>query len=239
MNAEKTRSAVILDELLEKENINPNQLAQKMGISRSQPIYDIMNGKVKKLSEKYADKILAAYPHYNKRWLLTGEQPMVKTEFAANARQAEVDMFMQVPLIPVRASAGYLTGYGDLEYIESLPTMPVIVDKQYKGKYRLFEVDGDSMDDGTRDSICDKDIVLAREVKRELWQSKLHIRDWDFVIVHRTDKIAIKQITEHDVATCRILCHPTNPLYEDYWVELNDVLELYNVIKIVDRNTRR
>jgi hypothetical protein len=41
-------SSEILRILIENENINPNQLAVKMGLKRTQPIYDILNGKIKK-----------------------------------------------------------------------------------------------------------------------------------------------------------------------------------------------
>jgi plasmid maintenance system antidote protein VapI len=69
----------ILNEFLQKECINPNQLAAKMKLSRTQPIYDILNGKIKRISENYVDKILEEYPKYNKVWLLTGEGDMLKS----------------------------------------------------------------------------------------------------------------------------------------------------------------
>lgn len=94
------------------------------------------------------------------------------------------------------------------------------------------------MDDGSRDSICDKDIVLAREIQRHLWLNKLHIRDWYFVIVHRTDGVSIKQITEHDVEHGIITCHSLNNMFHDYQVRLDEVAELYNVIKVIDRSMR-
>jgi transcriptional regulator with XRE-family HTH domain len=45
--------------------------------------------------------------------------------------------------VPVKARAGYLNGYGDAEYMESLPTfrLPGL----NNGTYRMFEVDGPSM----------------------------------------------------------------------------------------------
>ena len=119
-----------------------------------------------------------------------------------------------------------------------LPTFPVIVDRTYKGKYRCFEVEGDSMDDGTRNAICDRDIILGRDIKRDLWKSKLHIKDWDFIIVHM-DGITVKRIIEHDTDNGVIKCHSTNPLYDDFILNLDQIIELYNVIKIVDRNARR
>lgn len=146
--------------------------------------------------------------------------------------------FLQIPFVPIHAQGGYAKGYGDIEYIDSLPTIPVIVDKNYRGKYRVFEVEGDSMDDGSRNSICNGDKILCREVRHEFWTSKLHIKDWYFVLCMKNDGITVKQITSHEVSNGLVVCHPLNPIFEDFTVNLEDVAELFNVIKIVDRNTR-
>lgn len=186
-------------------------------------------------SRKMLELFLEKYDSVNPAWLYTGEGPMLKKQ---EAKPLENFEFVMIPHVPVTARAGYLSGFGDDEYIESLPTIPVIVDKQYNGKYRVFDVDGDSMDNGTRLSLYDKDKVLCREIKKDLWQYKLHINDWFFVIVHKEEGVIVKQITEHNVDTCEITCHSLNPLFKDFTINLDDVLELYNVIKIVDRNTR-
>jgi hypothetical protein len=157
-----------------------------------------------------------------------------------NAKVKPLDdiRYMNVPFIPVPAQAGYMAGYGDSEYIEELSTIPVIVDREYKGKYRVFEVKGDSMDDGSRNALYDGDKILCRDVRQDLWASKLHIRDWYFVIVSWTEGVIVKQIIEHDVETGHITYHSLNPIFEDRKINLRDVSELYNVIKIVDRNAR-
>src|ERR1035437_2239347 len=105
---------------------------------------------------------------------------------------------MQVPLVNQYAYAGYLNGYTDADYMEELPKVPFIVDREYKGKYVCFEVRGDSMDDGSSDSYLPGDIALCREISPNLWQSKLHISKWDFIIVHKTEGILIKKIMEHN-----------------------------------------
>lgn len=146
--------------------------------------------------------------------------------------------FNLIPLVPIRARAGYLSGYSDESFIEELPTIPVLTDRAFKGKYMCFEVEGDSMDNGSDKSLKDADVILCREVRKELWRSKLHIHDWYFVIVHQ-DGIMVKQIVDHNVNTGEITCHSLNPLYgEDFKINLSDVYELYNVIKIVDRPLR-
>lgn len=63
----------VLEYILAKEEISYAQLSKKMGLSRAQPLYDIRDGKIKKISESNASKIIAVYPHYNRIWLLTGE----------------------------------------------------------------------------------------------------------------------------------------------------------------------
>ena len=185
------------------------------------------------------DKITSKLPSVNPTWLLTGEGSMLtdtsSQTFQPNARQINDLSYMSIPIIHVKAHCGYLNGYGDEDYIDTLPTMPVIVDKTYHGKYRIFEAEGDSMDDDSRLAICDGDKVLAREVKRDLWLPKLHIKDWYFVIVHRTEGISIKQITNQDEMG-NITCHSLNEMFNDYTINLDDVLEIYNVIKVVERS---
>ena len=182
--------------------------------------------------------IVLQFPQLNAGWLMTGEGNMLKSGIVNEVASKAIGEFVYVPLVPIRAKAGYLVGFGDATYIETLPTVPVITDRTFHGKYRCFEIEGDSMDDGSRSAICDRDIILGREVGRQLWTSKLHYSDWLFVIVHQ-EGILIKKIVNHDVEKGIITCHSLNPLYgEDFDVLLDDVSELYNVIKIVDRTAK-
>ena len=214
------------------------EIAEKMGYTKSS-FSQIVNGKVP-LSNKFIEKLIAIDSSLNKSWIVSGEGDMLmddpKLQIEAKTND-EVD-FLKVPLIPIRGKGGYLKGYGDVKYIESLDTIPLVVDHAFKGKFRCFEVDGDSMDDGTRKAICDRDIVLGREIKRELWSNELRINDWDFIIVNR-DGIAIKRIKGLDTTTGIIKCHSLNSLYEDVEQKIDKVIELYSLIKIVDRSARR
>lgn len=229
--------------IMEKEGYNKNSFSTAIGISNNVTITRIINEK-RNPSKATCQKIIDRFPQYNFDWLFSGTGEMIKeditvsTPFVSNATRLETTGFMNVPLVHVRAQCGYLNGFGDDGYIESLPSLPVIVDRTYHGKYMLFEAEGDSMDDGSKDSICDGDIVLAREVKRDLWRYKLHIKDWYFIIVHRTEGIAIKKIIDHDVEHGIITCHSLNDMFRDYKVCLDEIAELYNLIKIVDRSAR-
>lgn len=226
--------------IIEKEGLNKNSFSKAIGISNNVTITRIIN-EHRTPSRATCEKIVSAFPAYNLEWLLTGEGNMLtdapSQTYHSNARPVDDLSYMNVPVIHIKAQCGYLAGYGDTEYIDTLPTMPVIVDKTYHGKYRIFEAEGDSMDDGSRNSICDGDKLLCREVRRDLWLPKLHINDWYFVIVHRTKGISIKQITSQDDKG-NITCHSLNELFNDYTVNLDDVVEIYNVIKVVERNMR-
>ena len=226
--------------IIEKEGLNKNSFSKAIGISNNVTITRIIN-EHRTPSRATCEKIVSAFPAYNLEWLLTGEGNMLtdapSQTYHSNARPVDDLSYMNVPVIHIKAQCGYLAGYGDTEYIDTLPTMPVIVDKTYHGKYRIFEAEGDSMDDNSRLAICDGDKVLAREVRRDLWLPKLHINDWYFVIIHRTKGISIKQITAQDDKG-NIPCHSLNELFNDYTVNLDDVVEIYNVIKVVERNMR-
>ena len=220
---------------LKQKNINASEFGRTIGVSNA-----YISSIVQSIPPDKLQRITLNYPDLNTGWLLTGDGEMLKNSaLKSDAREKEINEFVHVPMVPVRAKAGYLIGYGDQEYVDTLPTIPVITDRTFHGKYRCFEVEGDSMDDGSSDALCDRDVVLCREIRRDLWQYKLHINDWDFVIVHK-EGILIKRIVEHNVDRGTITCHSLNPMFgPDFTVNLLDVYELYNVLKIVDRSTRR
>lgn len=181
-------------------------------------------------------KIINRFPKYNLEWLYTGTGEIYSQETNINktveALPLAPDHIIYVPLVNQYAYAGYLCGYADAEYIESLPTIPFIVDQEAHGKYMAFEVKGDSMDDGTDEAYKEGDRLLCREIYQQYWaESKLHIRKWDFVIVHK-EGILIKRIIDHDVENYTITIHSLNSFYPDRVLELKDVRQIFNVIEM-------
>lgn len=142
---------------------------------------------------------------------------------------------MSVPLVEYQAKAGYLMEYADHTFIEELPRHEITVSKYHRGRYIAFEVDGDSMDDGTINSIPDGCIITCREIKRDLWSSRLHTHKYpNWVFVHKTKGVVVKQILSQDMETGVLVLHSLNPdkkLYPDYEIHLDDVLQILNVVK--------
>lgn len=176
-------------------------------------------------------------------WLTTGQGNMTgehKTQggngtIVQEKAAEQVDVhFITVPLVQQYAYAGYLAGFSDEEYVDSLPHIPFPADGPAKGNYMAFEIKGDSMYDGTPDSYDEGEIALCREIQPVYWNSKLHTHKWrDYVIVHRFEGILIKRIIDHKVEEGIIKCHSLNSMYEDFEVHLKDVMQLFNVIKTV------
>lgn len=223
----------IINKVLEELNLKAPTFAESIGV-KYQRIFDLQKGKVKKISSSLANDIISKYGQFNLTWLLTGEGEMLNTPNQPSDEASLIDepIILRVPLVSQYAQAGYLCGYADAAYMATLPTIPYIVDHEAQGHYVAFEVKGDSMNDGTEDAILEGDRLLCREIQPHLWvDSKLHIRKWDFVIVH-TEGILVKRIIDHNVENHTITIHSLNSMYPDKVINLADVKQIFNVIEL-------
>lgn len=200
----------------------------------------LRQGLVTEVSIKILKPFIEAYPEVNVNYILTGCGPMFNQETKTDevqevkndAKPISTEIIIQVPLVNQYAYAGYLSGYQTDTYIDSLPTIPFIADHEMKGNYIAFEVKGDSMNDGTEESYLEGDKLFCREIPQHLWvDSKLHIRKWDFVIVHE-EGILIKRIIDHDVQNHTITVHSLNDFYPDKVIDLADVRQIFNVVEM-------
>lgn len=223
----------IINKVLEELNLKAPTFAESIGV-KYQRIFDLQKGKVKKISSSLANDIISKYGQFNLTWLLTGEGEMLNVSNQPSDEASPIDepIILRVPLVSQYAQAGYLCGYADAAYMATLPTIPYIVDHEAQGHYVAFEVKGDSMNDGTEEAILEGDRLLCREIMPHLWaDSKLHIRKWDFVIVH-TEGILVKRIIDHDVENHTITIHSLNSMYPDKVINLADVKQIFNVIEL-------
>lgn len=207
--------------LFRKENkMTQVQLAEYLGVTQGF-ISQVEKG-ISQLPESIISKILSDGLYK----LPQNKFPNNEVTFLDNPN------FVMVSVVGQYAAAGYLKGYADEEYIDTLPKIPFFVDHDPKGKYMGFEVRGDSMDDDSTNSIIEGDTLICREIKPELWYDKLHIRKYFFVIAHKIEGILVKQITNHNPETGDITIHSLNSFYPDQILNLRDVAQLFNVIQI-------
>lgn len=218
--------------LIKKEGLNPNQFYTISGLG---------NGYLNNVGESFRkptiEKIQKNFPHWNMDWILyekgepTIDLPKDNIE-NLEAIPLNQNYIINVPLVNQYAQAGYICGFQDAAYIATLPTIPFIIDHEAKGNYVAFEVRGDSMNDGTEESYLEGDRLLCREIAPYLWaESKLHIRKWDFVIVHEGG-ILVKRIIDHNVENHTITIHSLNDMYPDRVIDLAEVKQIFNVIEL-------
>ena len=216
--------------LIEKEGINPNQFYTISGLG---------NGYLNNVGESFRkptiEKIKKSFPHWNMYWILYEKgEPIISKENieVLEAVPLNQNYIINVPLVNQYAQAGYLCGFQDAAYMATLPTIPFIIDHEAKGNYVAFEVRGDSMNDGTEESYLEGDRLLCREIAPYLWaESKLHIRKWDFVIIHE-EGILVKRIIDHNLENHTITIHSLNDMYSDRVIDLAEVRQIFNVIEL-------
>jgi transcriptional regulator with XRE-family HTH domain len=222
---------------IEKRNISQKQLQEDLGVSQ-QYVNALVNCK-KNIGKRMAKKLADLYD-LNESKLLIGEIDDIDEEnINYNSRDKTGNYGIKpktytnslaVKVVTIPARAGYVDSYYSETFLSDLPTVLIEADKEYKGNYLAFEVDGDSMEP----DYYKGDIVICREVKRDLWQYKLHYKDYDFVIAHGSKGITLKEITNHNVETGDITCHSVNQengANPDFVWNLKEVAFLYNVVE--------
>lgn len=126
-----------------------------------------------------------------------------------------------VVLVPVRARAGYLNGYGDSEYIQSLPvyTLPGL----RNGTFRAFETDGHSMSP----TLKNHDIVIGE------WVDSIdHITDDRiYIIVTKTKGIVVKRVlnrvSKYGFLVCKSDSITNRSEYPNLQIYPDDIKELW------------
>ncbi|KZE82866.1 hypothetical protein AV926_04780 [Myroides marinus] len=202
-----------------------------------------INNISKSISLEKISTIKQKYPQLNIEWLLTGEGEMIKNkEPKHEAIPVTAGHVKFIPLVSQYAQAGYLSGFDNPVYMDTLPTIPIIIpqENEAKGEYVCFEVAGDSMisEEDPAESLFEHDLLICRNVNQVYWLSKLHYNKWDFVIVHKTEGVIVKRIINHDVEKGEITIHSLNPLYQDKVLHLKDISQIMNVV-MINRNRKR
>lgn len=134
------------------------------------------------------------------------------------ALQADSDM-ETIPLVPVKASAGYAAGYGDVEYIGRLPQFSLPFPELSKsGTCRMFQIRGDSM----------LPVPPGAYVLAEYVQDWTSVKDHSCcIVVTRDDGVVYKRVVNHLEEKQQLLLVSDNKDYAPYTVDAAQVLEIW------------
>ncbi len=121
-----------------------------------------------------------------------------------------------IEIIPAQASAGYLSGYDDPEYIEQLqkiklPFLPT-------GTHRAFPIKGDSML-----PVKDGAFVVAKYVEdiNDIKNGRTYI------VLTKNDGLVYKRVYLQEDDSHSLLLSSDNKLYKPYLVSKTSILELW------------
>lgn len=147
-----------------------------------------------------------------KSWRISGKPKREVLAITVDVHNKE-----NVELVTQKASAGYLSGFQDPEFVKDLPkiSLPVLPKNR---TYRAFEIQGDSML-----PVQPGSIIFAEYVEdiSAIKNGKL------YVLVTRNDGIVFKRIFNFSGQESKLLLVSDNRLYEPYGVEVADILEVW------------
>ena len=145
-----------------------------------------------------------------------------------------------IEVVPVKASAGYLNGYADPEYIEQLeqiklPFIPT-------GKHRAFPIKGDSMLPLKEGSwVIGKYLEKPEEIKngrtyilltkdegivyKRVYRSE--VEDPQIALFHSDTETHSKNKSQSESGSGALILKSDNKTYEPYAVSLSNVLEIW------------
>lgn len=206
------------------------QLAKKLGYATLEVITSGRN----EMGPGLAERILQICPQISRTWLLKGIGEMLVED---QLKESLPSKLKKIPTIHSHAQQTFPSQLHNPDYIGQLPVSVWEISGGFSGKHYCFEVNNDSMDDGSRQAIIEGDWVLCREIEPSLWEHKLDQKEWQFVILHKTHGLVLKKITKHNTTNQTISCKSLNVFYKDVDYALSEVLAIYNIIGL-KRNLR-
>ena len=222
------------------------------GVINSEPTLT----KIKKGEQEPSKKTIKLFCNtygVNESWIYTGEGTMeVANLIPVSIKDKEGDFYteshnnvkfyelgsnkyrMVVKLVPFAAYGQFINECNTLEpEKESWEDESFETDKIAHGKYFAFEVRGESMDNGTRNSFEEGDRVLVRELDRIHWEEGLRFNDHPYWVVVFDSSVLIKQIVKQDLEKGTITFHSLNPSpeYSDFSLDMDRIRALYYVLQ--------
>jgi transcriptional regulator with XRE-family HTH domain len=139
------------------------------------------------------------------------------------ASTVDQDNKENIELVPVRAQAGYTSGFADPEYISELPVFQLPFLAREK-KYRTFQLQGDSM----------------FPIPEKAWVTGEYVIDWKTiktgeacVVLTVSDGIVFKIIENRIEREGMLTLISLNPLYEPYEININEIREIWRFVHFI------
>jgi transcriptional regulator with XRE-family HTH domain len=162
--------------------------------------------------------------------LLRKDVSDTKTNYIAKRRaQKMANGRTDIPFVPVKAAAGYLTGYADPDFVDELNTftLPMLAG----GDYRAFEIIGDSMMPTASGS------VIVGERVQNLDDVKTN---QTYIVVSKADGTVYKRMMKNNRQKNKFTLISDNPSFQPYSINAEDIVEVWQAQMIISKaNTQQ
>jgi transcriptional regulator with XRE-family HTH domain len=209
--------------LRKKKGQTQQQFADTMGIKRSlvgayeedraEPKYELLK-KVAEYFELTIDEFINE--SINDKW-----KPKLKSQ-GSNLRILSISVDHNdnenIEMVPVKASAGYLNGFADPEYIKDLPKFQLPLPALKQGTFRAFEIVGDSM----------LPIQPGSVIIGEYMDNWNEVKTGEtYVIVSKAEGVVYKRAGNRFKENKELKLVSDNKMYDAYNVPAEDILEIW------------
>lgn len=224
-----------LQDHFDKLGLTQIAIAKKLGVSKAY-VNSLFTGK-RPFGKKQAE-IWESEFGISRSFLLTGEGPFLKSNSNAHEIGSVIaiggtdDIVTLVDYIPVAAHATFIENLitPTTNQFEKFPVILHSDEREEADKYKIFEVDGDSM----APSIYDGAIVLAKEIPESRW----HYAEGT-VIISFAEYVVIKRIKTNRLLTDNLLILSSdNQKYGQMTVQLSDIRAIYKAKRIISSDIK-
>ena len=159
----------------------------------------------------------------------TGLDTLRKKTTASNLRLLSVVVDKegdeQVVVVPVKARAGYLNHYEDIDNYTELPSFQLPLPEIYSGQtHRVFQIEGDSMIPMPPGSY-----VLTRYV--ENWQNIKNGKT--YVVISKSEGVVYKRVLNEIEHSFLLTLQSDNKMYPDIQLNVDDIMEVWEAVGFI------
>jgi len=209
--------------LRKKNGQTQQQFADLMGIKRSlvgayeedraEPKYELL----KRIAENFEltiDEFINET--INDKW-----KPKLKSQ-GSNLRILSISVDASdnenIEMVPVKASAGYLNGFSDPQYIKDLPKFQLPLPSLKQGTFRAFEITGDSM----------LPIQPGSVIIGEYMDNWNDVKTGEtYIVISKNEGVVYKRAGNRFKENKELKLISDNKVYDPYMVAADDILEIW------------
>jgi transcriptional regulator with XRE-family HTH domain len=209
--------------LRKKKGLTQQQFADALGIKRSlvgayeedraEPKYELLKN-IASYYEFTIDEFINE--EINDKW--KPKQKSTGSNLRILSISVDKDDNENIELVPVKASAGYLNGYSDPEYIKDLPRFQLPLPSLKQGTFRGFEIMGDSM----------LPIQPGSVVVGEYLENWTDIKPGEtYIIISKNEGVVYKRVGNKFKENKELKLISDNKMYDPYSISPEDILEIW------------